>query len=329
MIRSRRERVSQAVESAVSRRRMLQGLAATTAAVVVGSRTGMVSASPLAKALTPPQASGAGRPGSGTVLLYDNFRAPRLNPRIWNPYICDNPSHGYPWNIQPNVALPSSAIGGENGTCADYDLPSAVKVGDGLVIEAHNGTEAAGYSWTSGVICTYPTNNDFGSGVIHTPGFTFTEGYVEVMARMPPTGNGMWPALWFLPGPGGDGPEIDLFEGGFVDGDIDPNRVMQSNLHDGPNGQQQVLFDTGVDLSRGHHRYAMEYRSGELLRMYFADRLVVSYSEALPTGPYYIIIDNAVASSQTAPWHAQLTSSTPSPNRLEVSYVLVRSLPAR
>ena len=94
----------------------------------------------------------------GRVLFEDVFAGPSLSQNHWNPYICDNNSNGWPWLMQPNVAVASSAIGGKNGRNAAYALPSAIRVDHGLTLRAYRGTKAAGYSWTGSVICSRPTS---------------------------------------------------------------------------------------------------------------------------------------------------------------------------
>src|SRR5690349_24463204 len=93
----------------------------------------------------------------GRVLFEEVFAGHSLSSTHWNPYICDNNSAGRPWLMQPGVAVPSSAIGEEDGRNASYDLPSAIRVDDGLTLTAYRGTRATGYSWTGSVICSRPT----------------------------------------------------------------------------------------------------------------------------------------------------------------------------
>src|SRR5579859_2181070 len=78
------------------------------------------------------------------VLFEDVFAGQSLRRNRWNPYICDSNSHGWPWLMQPSIAVPSSAIS-RNGFKAEYDLPSAIRVDDGLTLGVHRGTKAAGY----------------------------------------------------------------------------------------------------------------------------------------------------------------------------------------
>ena len=259
----------------------------------------------------------------GRVLFDDVFAGHSLSLKHWNPYICDSNSHGWPWLMQPSVAVPSSAIGRENGFKAEYDLPSAVRVDDGLTLRASRGSKAAGYSWTGSVICSRPTSNNFGSGTMHTAGFTFKDARVEVRAKMPDLTGGQWASIWFLPA--GDGNvEIDLFEGGFLSKTINPNQLMAVNLQS--SGNQQQFLDCQTDLSAGYHTYAMEYRQGRSVKVFFDSSNVYTYTRNVPVGPYFIILTNGIASVHTAGWHTQVSNSTPAINLMQVSYVRVLAL---
>jgi len=260
----------------------------------------------------------------GRVLFQDVFAGRSLSRNRWNPYMCDNNSKGRPWFMQPGIAVPSSAIGGENGRNAAYDLPSAVSVNDGLTMIAYRGTKAAGYSWTGSVICSRPTSNNFGSGTAHVTGFTFADARVEVRAKMPDLTGGQWPSIWFLPAWAGPGAEIDLFEGGFLAKGKDPNRLMAVKLF--TDGNQQRIVDCGVDLSAGYHTYAMEYRQGSSIRFFFDDSNVYTCTRNVPVGRYFIILSNGIASARTVGWHTQVSDSTPAVNLMQVSYVRVLAL---
>ena len=224
--------------------------------------------------------------------------------------------------MQPSVAVPSSA--GKHSLHAAYYLPSAIRVDDGLTLKAYRGTKAAGYSWTGSVICSRPTSNNFGSGTIHTPGFTFTDARVEVRAKMPDMTSGQWPSIWFLPAPGSNGAEIDLFEGGFLANAINPNRLMAVKLF--TSGNQQQFLDCGTDLSAGYHTYAMEYRQGSSIKIFFDDSNLYTYTYNVPVGRYFIILANGLATAKTASWHTQISHSTPAINVMHVSSVRVRAL---
>ena len=260
----------------------------------------------------------------GRVLLDDVFAGHSLSRKRWNPYICDNNSNGWPWLMQPSVAVPSSATGRKNDLHAAYDLPSAIRVHDGLTLRAYRGTRAAGYSWTGSVICSRPTSNNFGSGTVHTAGFTFADARVEVRAKMPDLTGGQWPAIWFLPAGDDNGAEIDLFEGGFLSKTINPNQLMAVKLFS--SGNRQQFLDCRTDLSADYHTYAMEYRQGSSIKIFFDGSNVYTYTRNVPVGPYFIILTNGIASAHTASWHTQVSSSTPAVNLMQVSHVRVLSL---
>jgi hypothetical protein len=294
----------------LSRRSLLGWSAATTLAAAAGAFTAWT-----AYHESVPQ---------GRVVFDDVFAGHSLSRKRWNPYICDSNSHGRPWNMQPSVAVPSSATGRMNGFHAAYDLPSAIRVNNGLTLGAYSGTRAAGYSWTGSVMCSLPTSNNFGSGTVHTAGFTFADARVEVRAKMPDLTGGQWPAIWFLPAGDNQGAEIDLFEGGFLSKTIHPNQVMAVKLFG--SGNRQQLLDSGTDLSAGYHTYAMEYRQGSSIKIFFDGSNVYTYTRNVPVGPYFIILTNGIASAHTAGWHTQVSDSTPAVNLMRVAYVRVLAL---
>jgi len=255
----------------------------------------------------------------GPLIFKDYFNARSLNTTYWDPFITDNSATGWPWNTESGEPPESSAISGPDNFNLDYDQPSFISTGSGLTLTAQAGTPAKGFRWTGAVISSYPDDH-----FVSTQGFTFQDAFVEVRAKLPYTGNGSWPAIWFLPGPGGNGAEIDLHEGGFLDGSVNPDRVFACNLNS--TGNVQYLIDAGFSLSAAYHTYAMAYKQGEYVNMYLDGRLMCSYTENIPTGPYYIILNNSVASRQTSSWHSVVDSSTPSPNEMHVAYVKVYAL---
>ena len=231
----------------------------------------------------------------------------------------NNAASGWPWNNQNGQPAKSSAIDVPKGFNLDYDLPSFVKTGLGLTLTAERGTTATGYAWTGAVISSHPDTH-FGD----TQGFTFQDAYVEVSAKLPYAGNGSWPAIWFLAGPGGNGAEIDLQEGGFLDGSaVDPDEVFACNLHS--HGNSQYFVNTGEKLSAAYHTYALAYKQGKYVKMYLDGKLMCAYNYNIPTGPYFILLNNRVASAKTKSWHSYSTS-TASPNHMRVAYVKVYNL---
>jgi beta-glucanase (GH16 family) len=141
---------------------------------------------------------------------------------------------------------------------------------------------------------------------------------------MPDLTSGQWPSIWFLPAQDGDGAEIDLFEGGYVSGTINPSQLMA--LHLQSSGNEQQFLDCGTDLSADYHTYSMEYRQGSSIKFFFDDSNVYTYAHNVPVGPYFIILANGIASARAAGWHTQVSNSTPPINLLEVSSVRALAL---
>jgi beta-glucanase (GH16 family) len=141
---------------------------------------------------------------------------------------------------------------------------------------------------------------------------------------MPDLSGGQWPSIWFLPAWDDHGAEIDLFEGGFLSKKTNPNRLMAVKLFS--SGNQQQLLDCRTDLSAGYHTYAMEYRQGSSIKIFFDDSNVYTYTRNVPVGPYFIILSNGIASAHTAGWHTQVSNSASAINLMQVSSVRVLAL---
>ena len=85
----------------VSRRSLLGWSAAATFAAVTGLFTAWATRDESAP--------------RGRVLFEDVFAGNSLSRNHWNSYICDDNSRGWPWLMQPSVAVPSSATTHGNG----------------------------------------------------------------------------------------------------------------------------------------------------------------------------------------------------------------------
>jgi hypothetical protein len=255
------------------------------------------------------------RCAGATLRFEDTFAGSSLDTNRWNPFICDAASGGWPWNLAVGQPQPSSAEDAPNSNAADYDWPSQISTGHGLQLSLQSGSTAPGYSWTGAILCTCPATNQFSQN----PGFTFTNGYVEVVAKMPYAGSGCWPAIWFLPGPGANGGEMDLHEGGELWGTHDPDRIMACNFH--APGNQTIHYDAGVSLSADYHVYGLEYFPGRVINMYFDGILVAGFTNDISSGSYFIILNESMASTNTAGWHTQTSGATAVTNFMEVAYV--------
>ena len=253
------------------------------------------------------------------LVLNDSFSGNSLSSSTWNSFITSKAANGSPWNN--NGAGGSSPANPGNDLNAEYDLPGQVIVNNGLDLRAHEqatpgmlGSSGSTYSWASGAVSSYGK-------------FQFTGGYLQVRAKMP-AGNGMWPSLWMLPGPGGTGGdnfEVDLFEGGYPGNGVSPNDNFAWHLH-GPSGTVGGTANAGVDLTAGYHVYGLEWIPGQKITWFLDGRQIAQVTSAqatIPTEPMELIVNLQVANSATSGWHTVPDSTTPTTADMLISNVQV------
>ena len=190
------------------------------------------------------------------LVFEDNFSGTSLNAGSWNTFMASN---GNPiWD--PN-GDGGSGLGATNN--ADYFMPSEVAVNNGLTLNAVQ-QSVLGANYVNGQVVpqTFPVT----SSVVDTYGkMEFDGGYLQI-SMQESGGDGAWPALWLLPGAGagnvGNNFEIDMQEGGFLDGSANPNDVFSYHLHTA-SGVFGGSVDTGVDLTAGYHTYAINWVPGQ------------------------------------------------------------------
>ena len=107
---------------------------------------------------------------------------------------------------------------------------------------------------------------------------------------------------------------------------VSASRIVAPCLHTAGNRQHRI--DVGTDLSAGYHTYAMEYRPGTSIKVFFDGRHLCTFTRNVPAGRYFIILSNTIASHRSARWgtHTQLSTATPAVNRMHVSWVHVLAL---
>jgi beta-glucanase (GH16 family) len=147
--------------------------------------------------------------------------------------------------------------------------------------------------------------------------FTFTHGYAEVRAKVPP-GRGVWPAFWMLPASKQWPPEIDVFE--FLG--REPDKIHGTLHMPGFNGQDVARggFATGEDFSRDFHRYAVRWTEAEII-WYVDDVEYFRVTENVPLEPMYLVVSHGTGAPDS--WGGPLSPDVPLPNDLEVDYVRV------
>ena len=248
--------------------------------------------------------------GYTTKLFEDTFAGTSLDHANWNTYITSKAADGSPWN--------ANGFGGSGmntgGFDAEYFSPGQVAVDNGLTLDAVRRSVHAGTTWTAGVLTTYGK-------------FEFDGGYVQIKAKMP-AGDGMWPGLWMLPGPGGSGGdnyEIDVFEGNYLMAGANPNDVDAWHLHTS-NAVFGGLTNTGVDLAAGYHVYGLKWVPGKSITWYVDNKVVGSLTNAqssIPNEPMELILDLQVANQTASGWRTTADPSSPSPSALQVAEVQV------
>jgi len=213
---------------------------------------------------------------SGMHLVFDaNFNGSSLNTAVWGT--C------YPW------ASPDGCTNFGNSQEEEWYLPSQDQVYGGvlhLVAEeqATEGTTKSGspktYAYRSGMVTTYPS-------------FSFTYGYVQVVAKLP-GGNGTWPALWLLPTNESWPPEIDMMENWGNPYD------MYSTYHwlsaSGPQ-QSMTKVNSSSNLAQSWNTYAVDWEPSSIT-WYLNGKVVASYTGSqISNMPMYFLANLAIYGS--------------------------------
>ena len=237
------------------------------------------------------------------MIFDDQFSGTSLDTTKWTTYLG---AQGIVWDNRGSLPAPYSEpnVPGA-GTEAAMFGPSQVSVNNGLTLTAQrNSNQYAGtYPWISGVVTTE------GKFSLPTGGW-----YVQVKAKMPDQSQGMWPAIWFLPGVSGTATnEFDGYEGGFLGSN--PNTIMHSEYF-ADQGQRQESYGVGQDVTAGYHVYGFQFIPGQSITAFFDGKKVwqVQASSGITiTGePYEIMLELQVATQQTSVWHTVTTGATPS-----------------
>lgn len=258
------------------------------------------------------------------LVFNDSFLGSSLNTNSWNTFFTDNITGGAPWSGNGSGG---SAVGGGND--ADYAMPSQISVNNGLTITAVRQSITADGT-------TYPVT----SGALSTYGkMEFTGGYIQISMKQP-SGDGAWPALWLVPGKGAglsgvDNFELDIQEGGVIDGSANPNNVFSYNLHAYSGSYSNDTMhggevDTGVNLSAGFNTYGMNWIPGKSITFYFNGKQIGQITSAqaqIPDEPMELIMNLGVADTAASAWHTILDSSTPYSMAMQVADVQIYQTP--
>jgi beta-glucanase (GH16 family) len=216
-------------------------------------------------------AAAATSPTAGMSLVFNQgFPGTTLNSSVW--------STCYEW-YNPAVGCTNYGTGE-----IEWYLPSQDQVSGGVLQEVANETPTAGTN-QAGAAETYP----YTSGMVTTfNSFSFTYGYVSVVAKLP-GGAGTWPAIWMLPENGAWPPEIDIME------NYGSTNQIQTTVHWGAaNTQAYANVTTSANLTTSYNTYGLLWTPTSLT-WYLDGRAVFSYSGVgVPTTPMYLLADLAI-----------------------------------
>ncbi len=250
------------------------------------------------------------------MIFDDQFSGASLDTTKWNTYLG---AQGTVWNDYGSLPAPYSGPNAPITDEAAMFAPSQVGVDNGLTLTATPNTNqyAGAYPWLSGAVTTE------GKFTLPTTGW-----YVQVKAKMPDQSQGMWPAIWFLPGVSGTASnEVDGYEGGWPG--ADPNQIMHSTYFS-VQGQQEDTSSVNTDVSAGYNVYGFQLIPGRSFTTYFDGSQVwqVDASSAVTVSaqPYEIILNLQVAWRTAAAWHTLTTGTTPSAS-MDVAEVQAYSYP--
>ena len=243
------------------------------------------------------------------LIFNDQFSGTQLDTSKWNSY---EGAQGERWDDHGSLLYPYSGPNTPITDEAAMFAPSHVSVDDGLTLTAsrNTGPSASLFPWISGVVTT--------EGKFSLPSSGW---YVQVLAKMPDQSQGMWPAIWFLPGVSGTPyNELDGYEGGWIG--AAPNETMHSDYFS-DQGQQQNAYSVGADVAAGYHLYGFRFVPGQSITAYFDGRQVWQVSASngvtITPEPYEIIIELQVATQELSD-HTVPIQTTPSAS-MEVAEV--------
>ncbi len=201
-----------------------------------------------------------------------------------------------------------------------YYTPNDVSVEDGHLRLSSHRASFRGRAFTSGAVDTHGK-------------FSFTYGRVEVRARLPEMGQGIWPAVWMLgnacnplgdpcPWPTPTAAEIDIVEV------VNDPTALYLNVHHGStvgtSESSGFVAKPVPDLSERFHTFAIEWEPGGVVRWYLDDeQLAQRQVPGVFDQPMYLVLNTAVGGT----WPGPPEAGTPFPQEFDVDYVRVYQRP--
>lgn len=241
--------------------------------------------------------------GAGWQQVFaEEFTGSRLDTRIW--------TRCYWWDDDGCTNLSNNEL--------QWYQPENISILDGhLRLTARPqpiaGHEGRIFPYTSGIV----TSGRYYAERQRPDRFAFTYGYVEVRAR-PPSGQGLWSAVWMLPSDHESKPEIDIMEVlGHQPG------VLEMHFHCGYRdcaGRSYGSEAATSDLTQDWRVYGLEW-SPEAIVWYLdgVPRWRFTDTTAIPNEPMYLLLNLAVGGD----WPGDPDETTHFPAHFDVDYVRV------
>lgn len=215
------------------------------------------------------------------LVFNESFNEPALNTQVW--------STRYPW-------------GDTNPPELERYVPGALALEPGMLRLTADRSTGGDLPYTSGMISSHDN-------------FYFQYGYVEIRAK-PPSGPGLWPALWLLTQNPKSASEIDIME---ILGQ-EPNHVYLSTHFATAPGQKGVASADayGPDFSKDFHTFAVEWDWNQII--WFIDgKEAARTSDHIPHETMYLIANLAVGGT----WPGPPNQATTFPANFDIAYIRV------
>jgi len=284
----------------IARRTLLGGLAATATASHAAAQ----------QREKPDQSSLPVPPGyvATECTFVEDWAGNALSP-FWHDYITSNAANGWPWNYDGKTG---SGMGNQKN--AEYYVPTQLAVKNGMleiteIKQPINGiAQGAPFTFlcTSGVICSYGR-------------MEFRGGQLQISMKQS-SGSGVWNSLWMMVGSHagagyGDRWEIDIQEGGFLDGlpvESAPRNLAWHLYSQGT--WRGGIVDGKVNLSDDFHTYGIDWDPGQHVSWYFDGNETARLTRSqcpIPDVPMHVIISHQMGNASTSGWHTTLSDATP------------------
>ncbi len=191
----------------------------------------------------------------------------------------------------------------------------AVSVSGGNLVIKSDRKKVGSFNFTSGLVKSDGStfiNGNIKSGVSK---YTVKYGRIEIRAQLPTGGQGIWPALWMIPPPYSNPPELEI-----VEAFSDTSTIYTNYWYNESGTMKQAPVSYKISSpSTSFHIFAVEWEPG-VLRWYADGVLKRTFASSVVTDtPMFIIMNTALGGKGTGP----VASTTSFPQYFLIDYVRV------